>query len=106
MKKYYLMAPGPSMIPERILLEMAKPIVHHRTKAFEAVMEKVRRQLKEVFQTKNEVLLQASVGSGGMEAAVVNCFSPGDKVLVVKSGKFGERWSEQCKKYSLEVVDF
>src|SRR5882724_10315704 len=103
--KYYLMAPGPSMIPERILLEMAKPIIHHRTRAFEAVMEKVRRQLKGVFQTKNEVLLQASVGSGAMEAAIVNCFSPGDKVIAVKSGKFGERWSDQCKAYGLQVLD-
>src|ERR1700722_1729303 len=106
MMKYYLMAPGPSMIPEQILLKMAKPIIHHRTKAFECVMEKVRRQLKRVFQTKNEVLLQSSVGSGGMEAAVVNCFSPGDKVLVVRSGKFGERWSDQCKHFGLSVIDF
>jgi aspartate aminotransferase-like enzyme len=106
MKKYYLMAPGPSMIPERILLEMAKPIIHHRTKAFEAVIEKVRRQLKMVFQTKNEVLLQASVGSGGMEAAIVNCFSPGDKVLCVRSGKFGERWGEQAATYGLTVVNY
>src|ERR1039457_2760927 len=99
------MAPGPSMIPEKVLLEMAKPIVHHRTKSFEAVIERVRSQLKWLFQTKNEVLLQASVGSGGLEAAIVNCFSSGDKVIVVRSGKFGERWSEQCKAYGLKVVD-
>ena len=105
MMKYYLMAPGPSMIPEKVLLEMAKPIIHHRTKAFEAVLEKVRGQLKWIFQTKNEVLLLASVGSGAMEAAIVNCFSAGDKVIAIKSGKFGERWSDQAKAYGLEVLD-
>jgi aspartate aminotransferase-like enzyme len=93
------------MIPERVLFEMAKPIIHHRTKAFEEVLGKVRAQLKWIFQTKNEVLLQASVGSGGMEAAIVNVFSTGDKVIVVHSGKFGERWSEQCKTYGLKVID-
>lgn len=105
-QKYYLMAPGPSMIPERILLEMAKPIIHHRTKAFEAVLEKVRGQLKSVFQTKNEVLLLASTGSGAMEASIVNCFSPGDKVIAVRSGKFGERWAEQAKVFGLNVIPF
>lgn len=93
------------MIPERILLEMAKPIIHHRTTAFEKVLEKVRGQLKTVFQTKNEVILQASVGSGAMEAALTNCFSPGDKIIVVRSGKFGERWSEQGKAFGLKVID-
>jgi aspartate aminotransferase-like enzyme len=106
MMKYYLMAPGPSMIPERVLLEMAKPIIHHRTQAFEKVLSDVRSGLKSVFQTKNEVVLHASVGSGAMESAVVNCFSPGDKVIVVRSGKFGERWAEQSKKYGLNVVNF
>lgn len=93
------------MIPERVLLEMAKPIIHHRTPAFEKVMEKVRCQLRWIFQTENEVLLQASVGSGAMEAAVVNCFSPKDKVVIVNSGKFSERWLEQCKAYGLNAID-
>lgn len=68
-------------------------------------MEKVRGQLKWIFQTKNEVLLIASVGSGAMEAAIVNCFSAGDKVIAIKSGKFGERWSDQAKAYGLQVID-
>ncbi|MBK9294795.1 MAG: alanine--glyoxylate aminotransferase family protein [Oligoflexia bacterium] len=103
--KKYLMAPGPSQIPEQVLLEMAKPIIHHRTKEFEAVLEKVKKQLQFVFQTKNDVLLHASVGSGAMESSVVNFFSKGDKVIVVRSGKFGERWSEQAKIYGLEVIN-
>lgn len=106
MMKYYLMAPGPSMIPERVLLEMAKPIIHHRTKEFESVLAKVRNDLKLLFQTKNDVILMATTGSGMMEASVVNFFSPGDKVLCVVTGKFGERWSEQAKRFGLNVVDY
>ncbi len=105
MMKQHLMAPGPSMIPEKVLLKMAEPIIHHRTKQFEAVLSKVHKQLKFIFQTQNEVIMHACVGSGAMESAVVNCFSPGDKILVVKSGKFGERWSEQGKKFGLKVID-
>jgi aspartate aminotransferase-like enzyme len=104
--KYYLMAPGPSMIPERVLLEMAKPIIHHRTQTFEKVLGEVRSGLKRVFQTENEVVIHSSVGSGGMESAIVNCLSPGDKIIVVRSGKFGERWAEQAKKFGLNVVHY
>src|SRR5438105_4941389 len=105
MMKYYLMAPGPSMIPERVLLEMAKPIIHHRTPQFEKVISKVKGQLKNLFQTKNEIVIHSSVGSGGMEAAVVNCLSKKDKIVVVRSGKFGERWSELAEKYELSVLN-
>jgi aspartate aminotransferase-like enzyme len=102
--KYYLMAPGPSTIPEQVLLEMAKPIVHHRTSRFSETLSKVKKQLKEVFQTQNDVLLFASVGSGAMEASITNFFSSGDKVIVVVSGKFGERWAEQAKSFGLNVI--
>lgn len=85
---------------------MAKPIIHHRTPAFEKALSSVIQKLKTVFQTQNEVLVQASVGSGGMEAAVTNCFAIKDKVIVVKAGKFGERWSDQAKKFGLDVVDY
>jgi aspartate aminotransferase-like enzyme len=106
MMKYYLMAPGPSMIPERIQLEMALPIVHHRTKDFEELLENVKKQLKLVFQTTHDVIPLACSGTGGMEAMVSNCFSPGDKVLVIRGGKFGERWSEQCKNFGLTVINY
>jgi len=104
--KYYLMAPGPSMIPERILLEMAQPSIHHRTKQFESILDDVRKQLKLVFQTTQEVIPLTCSGTGGMEAVIANCFSPGDKVLVIRAGKFGERWSEQCTRYGLNVINY
>ncbi|MCC6277633.1 MAG: alanine--glyoxylate aminotransferase family protein [Oligoflexia bacterium] len=104
--KYYLMAPGPSTIPERVLLEMAKPIIHHRTQRFEAVLGKVRAQLKQIFQTQSDVLLFSSVGSGAMEASITNFFSPGDQVIAVVSGKFGERWADQAVVFGLDVVRY
>lgn len=91
------------MIPERVLLEMAKPIIHHRTPQFQELFSKVRKQLKALFQTQSEVFILPSVGSGAMEAAAVNFFSPGDQVLCVRSGKFGERWAKQLQCFGLKV---
>jgi len=106
MKKYYLAAPGPTPVPEMVLLEMAKPIIHHRTKTFEKVMAQAREGLKWIFQTKEEVLMLASAGSGAMEAALANTLSPGDTIVAIRSGKFGERWSEIAKGLGLRVIDF
>lgn len=100
--KYRLYAPGPTPVPEEVLTDMAKPILHHRTPAFELVVAEVREGLKWVFQTKQEVLIHASSGTGAMEAAVVNTLSKGDRVLVVDGGKFGERWGKICKAYGIE----
>ncbi len=105
MLKHHLAAPGPTPVPDVVLLEMAKPIIHHRTKEFEKVMEEARKGLKWIFQTKQEVLMLAGTGTAAMEASLVNCFSPGDTVLCVVSGKFGERWSEMAQKMGLNVVD-
>ena len=103
MKKYRLFAPGPTPVSEETSLEMARPIIHHRTADFEKVVEEVRTNLKWLFQTKNEVLLLASSGTGAMEGAVVNSLSAGDKVIVVDGGKFGERWWKICKAYGVEA---
>jgi aspartate aminotransferase-like enzyme len=103
MKKKYLFAPGPTPIPEDILLSMAKPIIHHRSPAFSEILEEVREGLKYLFQTQNEVLIFSSSGTGAMEGAVSNFFCKGDKVLVIRGGKFGERWSEICEAYNLRV---
>ena len=97
MKKYRLFAPGPTPVSEETSLAMAQPIIHHRTKSFEKVLEEVRGGLKWLFQTKNEVLIIASSGTGAMEGAIVNTLSPGDKVIVVDGGKFGERWWKICE---------
>lgn len=105
MKKPYLMAPGPSPVPSVVLQAMALPIIHHRTPEFEAVMAEVRRRLAWLFQTTAEVIPLAASGTGALEAAIVNTCSAGDRVIVVRAGKFGERWVEIARAYGLEVVE-
>jgi aspartate aminotransferase-like enzyme len=105
MKKYQLMAPGPTPVPSEVLLAMAQPMLHHRTPEYEALFLEVRAGLKELFQTSQEVLPLACSGTGGMEAAVVNTLSAGDTVAVVVAGKFGERWVEICKAFGINVVE-
>src|SRR5262245_40206818 len=104
MKKYYLMAPGPTPVPPNVLLAMAQPMIHHRTPAYEALFVEVQAGLKRLFQTSRDVIPFTSSGTGAMEAAVVNTLSPGDTVLVVRAGKFGERWEEICRAYGVTVV--
>jgi aspartate aminotransferase-like enzyme len=103
MDKKYLFSPGPTMLPQDIMLKMAEPIIHHREAEYEAIFEEVREGLRYLFQTENEVLVFASSGTGAMEGAVANLLSSGDKVLVVRGGKFGERWEEICRVYGIEV---
>nr|HDN00945.1 alanine--glyoxylate aminotransferase family protein [Deltaproteobacteria bacterium] len=105
MDKYYLMAPGPVTVAPDILAKMSEPIIHHRSPQFSAILTKVREDLKYLYQTKNDCLILASSGTGGMEASVVNLLSPGDKVLVIRGGKFGERWDELCNTYGLKTVN-
>ncbi|MFQ5532573.1 MAG: pyridoxal-phosphate-dependent aminotransferase family protein [Candidatus Methylomirabilales bacterium] len=101
MKKPYLFAPGPTPVPPEVLLAMARPIPHHRAPEYEVLMAEVREDLKYLFQTTQEVLLFTCSGTGGMEAAVANTLSPGDKALVILGGKFGERWGEICEAYGI-----
>lgn len=103
--KTYLFTPGPVSVPEEVLLQMAKPIIHHRTEEFESIFAEVREGLKYVYETKQEVFILAASGTGAMEAAVANTLSRGDKVLVVNGGKFGERWGKISKAYGLEVLE-
>lgn len=104
-KKFFLMTPGPTSVPPDVMLEMAKPIIHHRTKQFKEIIKKCEDGLKYVFKTKNEVVIFSSSGTGAMEAAVANFLSPGDKAVCVVGGKFGERWTELCKAYKIEPID-
>jgi aspartate aminotransferase-like enzyme len=103
-KKVRLLTPGPTPVPERVALAMAQPILHHRSKDFEALFERVRDGLKWLFRTEREVLTFAASGSGAMEGAVVNFLSPGDKAIVVDGGKFGERWWKICRAYGVEPI--
>jgi serine---pyruvate transaminase len=104
MKKYYLMAPGPTPVPSNVRLAMAQPMIHHRTPEYEALFIEVRQGLKRLFQTDHDVIPFTSSGTGAMEAAVANTLSRGDTALVLRAGKFGERWEEICRAYDVTVV--
>ena len=107
MRKNYLLTPGPTPLPPQVSEAMARPIIHHRTPQFQAVLKEAGEGLKYVFQTQNDVFILASSGTGAMEAAVVNLLSAGDTALTIQAGKFGERWTEICLAYGVntEVVD-
>jgi aspartate aminotransferase-like enzyme len=103
-KKNYLLTPGPTPLPPEVCEALSRPIIHHRTPQFQAVLKEVSENLKNIFQTKNDVFILASSGTGAMEAAVVNLLSWGDKALVVQGGKFGERWTELCQAYGIKSI--
>lgn len=102
--KNYLLTPGPTPVPPEALEAMARPIIHHRTPQFQAILKEVEEDLKYVFQTKSDVLMFTSSGTGAMEGAVSGLLSPGDKAIVVRGGKFGERWGELCAAYGIEFI--
>jgi aspartate aminotransferase-like enzyme len=104
MKKTYLLAPGPTPVPEKVNLDMAAPMIHHRTPQFSKIFAEAAEDAKYLFQTKQDVMILASTGTGGMEGCITNLFSPGDKVLVVNGGKFGERWGKISETYGLIPV--
>jgi serine---pyruvate transaminase len=101
-KKYYLLSPGPTPVPENVLAAAAEPIIHHRTPEFSKIFMDVSEGLKYVFGTKEEVYILTSSGTGAMEASVINTLSPGDKALTINTGKFGERWGNICKAYGIQ----
>ena len=103
MKKIRLLTPGPTAIPEQVLSKFAEPVIHHRTSLFEAKFKQLQDHLKWLFQTRQEVLTLTCTGTGAMESAVANLFSPGDEVIVANIGKFGERWTKIAKTYQLQV---
>ena len=104
MQKKYLFTPGPTPIPPEALLAMAQPIDYHRSEDAVALIKDVLEKLKHVFQTENDVLFLTSSGTGAMDGAVANLLCRNDKVLVIRSGKFGERWAEICEAYGVEVI--
>ncbi len=103
--KKYIFTPGPVPVPSEVLIEMAKPIIHHRTAEFEAIFAEVRDGLKYIFETKQEVFILAASGTGAMEASVANTLSRSSKSLVINGGKFGERWGKICRAYGVEVKE-
>ena len=105
MNKYRLMSPGPTPIPPEVSAAGALPIIHHRTPEFGEVFTRVNENLKRVFLTENDVFTYAASGTGAFEGAVQNLFSPGDKILVVNNGNFGQRWVEMCRAFGLRVTE-
>jgi len=99
-----MFAPGPTPLPERVKLSQAKNIIHHRTLEFSEIFKEVCRGLQYVFQTKNDVLTFTTSGTGAMEAVVTNILSPGDEILVIRGGKFGERWGEISEVFGLRTT--
>jgi aspartate aminotransferase-like enzyme len=105
MQKKYLMTPGPTPVPSEVLLAQARPMIHHRTPDFSAMLMECVDGLKYVFQTANDVLILACSGTGAMESSFANLFCAGDTVIVARNGKFGDRMVSLAKVYGLVVVD-
>jgi serine---pyruvate transaminase len=101
--KRYLMTPGPTPVPPEVLAAMAAPVVHHRGPDFRVVYERCLGRLREVCRTESDVLLLTASGTAAMESAVANLCSPGDRVVVVSAGFFGERWGAIARAYGCEV---
>ncbi len=102
-KKKYIYAPGPVTVPPQVLAATAKPIIHHRSSDFDPLFQNVREGLKYVFQTENPVIILASSGTGAMESSIVSTCSPGDHVLSLENGKFGERWGLVAQAFGFDV---
>ena len=102
-EKRYLMTPGPTPAPPEVLAAIAQPVVHHRGPDYKKLYAECLARLREVFRTEAEVLLFGASGTGAMESAVANLCSPGEPVLVVSAGYFGERWVKLAQAYGAEV---
>jgi serine---pyruvate transaminase len=98
-----LFTPGPTPVPKEIRDAGAQPMIHHRSEDFSKILKAARDSLKTFCDCDGEVLLFSSSGSGGMEACVTSLFAPGDEVVVVEGGKFGERWVDLAKHYKLNL---
>src|SRR5688572_9241628 len=102
-EKRYLVTPGPTPVPPEVLAATAAPMIHHRTPEFREILRRVFDRLRQVYRTEHGVVLFASAGTGAMESAVANLCSPGDRVLVVSHGFFGERWASMARTYRCDV---
>ena len=99
-----LRIPGPTPIPSGVLQALSRQMINHRGAEFEQILGDVTNNLKQLFQTQNDVFLLTSSGTGGLEAVIVNTLSPGDKVLSVSIGVFGERFATIAQQFGAEVI--
>lgn len=100
---YLLLAPGPVNLHPKVREVLSDPMIHHRTPLFDKILSRVWERLPQIFHTTQRVYLLSCTGSGGMEALMVNTCNPGEEVIVINSGKFGERWVEMGKAFQLKV---
>src|SRR5471032_3069956 len=100
--RHFLQIPGPTNVPDRILRAIAQPTMDHRGPAFGRLGREVIEGLQRVFQTAGPVVIYASSGTGGWEAALVNTLSPGDRVLMVETGHFATLWKKMAEKIGLK----
>ncbi len=103
--KKRLFTPGPTPVPEQVMLRMAQPMIHHRNPEFMEILTRVHQDLQYLFQTKQPVLVLTCSGTGGVEATMTSMFSSGDKLICVNGGKFGERWVDMAKKFTGNCVE-
>jgi aspartate aminotransferase-like enzyme len=103
--KHMLMIPGPTPVPESVLLAMAKHPIGHRSGDFSQIIGEITENLKWLHQTQNDVLMLTVSGTGAMEAGIINFLSAGDRVLVGNNGKFGERWAKMSRAFGLAVEE-
>jgi serine---pyruvate transaminase len=103
--KRYLMTPGPTPVPPQVLAAMSQPVIHHRGPDFRQIYKECLERLGTVCRTDDDVLLFTSSGTGTFESAVANLVSPGDRVVVVSAGYFGERWLSVARAYGADVVE-
>ena len=99
-----LRIPGPTPVPDEVLKAMSRQMINHRGEEFWQILAKVTANLKQLFQTKNDAFVLTGSGTGGMEAAIVNTLSPGDRVLSVSIGAFGERFATIAEQFGAEVI--
>lgn len=104
MTNYKLLAPGPVPIPLEVRKVLEEPPLHHRTPEFEKTLSRVKTKMAKVFGTTQPVMFHTSCGSGAMESAIVNLIEPGDQVLCIIGGKFGERWKEIAEIYGAHTI--
>ncbi|MDQ3066225.1 MAG: alanine--glyoxylate aminotransferase family protein [Actinomycetota bacterium] len=104
-QKRYLFTPGPTPVPPQVLAALSEPVLHHRAPDFREVYARVLGRLQEVHRTENDVLLFTCSGTGAFESAIVNLCSPGERVLAVSAGSFGERWSSMARTFGCEVEE-
>ncbi|HHE31775.1 MAG TPA: alanine--glyoxylate aminotransferase family protein [Chlorobaculum parvum] len=103
--KKRLFTPGPTPVPENVMLRMAEPIIHHRNPEFMEILERVHLDLQYLFRTTQPVVVMTCSGTGGMEAGISSLFTRGDKVITVNGGKFGERWGELVRIFTGNCVE-